>query len=66
MKNRPKARIRVSGHGHDATFVARTVGNAVFQFRRRFSSARWPITLRTDAESGGWLGISIEVKSLAA
>ncbi len=45
----------VMGQGRRGAYRARTPGHAVKQFRRQFG-----LSFRTDSETGGWKGLSIE------
>jgi hypothetical protein len=46
----------ISGFGKRNRYYARTLNNAVSQFRREFQ-----LLLKTDPETGGWKGISYDV-----
>ena len=48
--------FEISGFGKRGKYVAKTLNNAVCQFRKEFQ-----LVLNTDFETGGWQGISYSV-----
>ena len=55
---KPLARYRCMAPGLTLSVVARSVGGAAKHVRRAMAAAGVPI--RTDHETGGWRGVSIE------
>jgi len=53
----PSAIFDVSAQGKRGQYCAKNVASAVHRFRRDFQ-----LTLQTDKETGGWKGVSIDVR----